>query len=154
MNLLPPLDFPYRGPLTHWGRVTHICVGKLTVNGTLRNKRQWKLNRNLYTFIQENAFENVVWKTAAILSRPQCVDVIVINAVAYLDLWFLQIGMDHDIFQGSFLHAPNQWDAPLHCNVVSHWTYTKWSVIFPSKTRRSYTLLRHKIIMDWWIFRH
>ena len=26
----------------------------------------------LYIFIQENAFENVIWKTAAILSRPQC----------------------------------------------------------------------------------
>ena len=34
--------------LTHWGRVTHI-------------------------FIQENAFQNVVWKMTAILPRPQCV---------------------------------------------------------------------------------
>ena len=25
-------------------------------------------------FIQENAFENVIWKMAAILSRPQCVN--------------------------------------------------------------------------------
>ena len=31
---------------------------------------QWNLNRNVYIFIQENAFENVVWKMAAILSRP------------------------------------------------------------------------------------
>ena len=29
-------------------------------------------NRNLYIVIQENAFDNVVWKMAAILSRPQC----------------------------------------------------------------------------------
>ena len=28
---------------------------------------------NLNIFIHENAFENVVWKIAAILSRPQCV---------------------------------------------------------------------------------
>ena len=27
-----------------------------------------------YVFIQENAFENVVLKIAAILSRPQCVE--------------------------------------------------------------------------------
>ena len=27
----------------------------------------------IYIFIQENAFENVVWKMAAILARPQCV---------------------------------------------------------------------------------
>ena len=43
------------------------------VNWTIRNKLQWNLKRNSYIFIQENAFENVVWKMAAILSRPQCV---------------------------------------------------------------------------------
>ena len=84
---------------THWGRVTHICVSKLTIIGsdnglsperrqaiiwtkagnivdlTLRNKLQWNGNRNSYIFIQENPFENVVWKMAAILSRPQCVKI-------------------------------------------------------------------------------
>ena len=43
------------------------------VNWVLRNKLQWNLNRNSYIFIHENAFENVVWKMAAILCRPQCV---------------------------------------------------------------------------------
>ena len=38
-----------------------------------RKKFQWNFNRNLYIFIQENAFENVVGKMAAILSRPQYV---------------------------------------------------------------------------------
>ena len=76
--------------------MTHICIGKLTiigsdngllpgwrsghylnqcwniVNWTLGNKLQWDLYQNLNIFIQENAFENVVWKMAAILSRPQC----------------------------------------------------------------------------------
>ena len=79
--------------LTHWGRVTHICVGKLTFtgsdNGLSPGRRQaiiwtnvgilltrtWGTNFSeiSYIFIQENAFENVVWKMAAILSRPQCV---------------------------------------------------------------------------------
>ena len=81
--------------LTHWGRVTHICVGKLTIigsdNGLSPGRRQAiirtnagilvigtletnfsEIKRNSYIFIQENAFENVVWKLAAILSRPQC----------------------------------------------------------------------------------
>ena len=72
--------------LTHWGRVTHVCVSKVTrsvpshylnqcwniVNWTFRNKLQWNLNRNSYISIQENAFK-IVWKMAAILSRPQCV---------------------------------------------------------------------------------
>ena len=39
----------------------------------LRNKLQWNLNRNSYIFGQENAFENVVSKMVAILSRPLCV---------------------------------------------------------------------------------
>ena len=34
---------------------------------------QLNVNRNSYIFIQENPFENVVRKMAAILSRPQCV---------------------------------------------------------------------------------
>ena len=72
--------------LNHWGRVTHICVSKLTIIGLssvrrqviiwtnvwilsirqIRNKLKWNLTRNLHIFIQENAFENIVWKTAAI----------------------------------------------------------------------------------------
>ena len=77
--------------------MTHICVSKLTTIGSdnglslgrrqaiiwqcwnivklnLRNKFQWNLKRNWYIFIQANALENVVWKMAAILSRPQCVE--------------------------------------------------------------------------------
>ena len=79
---------------THWGWVRHICISKLNIigldNGSspgrcqaiirsnagkllIRNKLQWNLNRNSYTFIQENALENVVWKMAATLFRPQWV---------------------------------------------------------------------------------
>ena len=32
------------------------------------------MNQTSNIFFQENAFENIVWKMAAILSRPQCVD--------------------------------------------------------------------------------
>ena len=84
--------------LTHWGRVTHICVSRLTIigsdNGLTPGRRraiiltnagillirtlgtlQWNLSPNSYIFIQENAFENVVWKMSAILSRPQYVNI-------------------------------------------------------------------------------
>ena len=85
--------------LTHWGRVTHICVSKQShhrsrkwlvawsapihylnrwwniVNLTLRNKVQWNRKQNSCISIQENVFENVVWKMTAILSRPQCVKI-------------------------------------------------------------------------------
>ena len=49
----------------------------LIFNSALRNTLQWNLNWNANIFIQENAFENGVWKMASILSRPQCVKVIV-----------------------------------------------------------------------------
>ena len=84
--------------LTHWGRVTHICVGKLTIIGSdnglapgwcqaiiwtsvrillighlgLVKKSQWNSDQNSNIFIQQNVFENVLSKMAAILSRPQC----------------------------------------------------------------------------------
>ena len=77
------------GHRTHWGRVTHICVSKLTTigsdNGLSPGRRQaiiwsnagillnWTLETTFSEIFCENAFENVVWKTAAILSRPQCV---------------------------------------------------------------------------------
>ena len=77
--------------LTHWGRVTHICVANLTIidsdNGakplsnqcwnivkwTLGNQLQWNSNLNSSIFIHENGLESVVCEMAAILSRPQCV---------------------------------------------------------------------------------
>ena len=90
------------GPaLTQWGRVTHICVSKLTTigsdNGLSPARRQaiiwnnagillnWTLGTNfsellseidtfLCVWIMRKCFENVVWKMAAILSRPQCVN--------------------------------------------------------------------------------
>ena len=81
--------------LTHWGRVTHICIGKLinigSDNGLSPGRRQaiiWTnvgilLIRPLGTNFSEivieiqtfsNSFENVVCEEAAILSRPQWVN--------------------------------------------------------------------------------
>ena len=85
-----------RMTLTHWGRATHICVGKLTIIGSdnglspgrsqaiiwtnagilligplVRNKLQWNFNRNSNIFIQENARENIICEMASILSRLQ-----------------------------------------------------------------------------------
>ena len=86
-----------RDLLTHRGRVTHICVSKLTiiVSDNVLSPR-WRqaiiwtiaailLIRNLRTnfseifseihafSLQKKAFENVVCKMASISSRPQCV---------------------------------------------------------------------------------
>ena len=82
--------------LTHWGRVTHICVANLTIIGSDNSlspgRRQaiiWTNARILLigplgtnfseilveTFSpQKNAFKSVVCEMAAILSRPQYVN--------------------------------------------------------------------------------
>ena len=81
--------------LTHWGRVTHICVNKLTTigsdNGLSPGRRQaiiWtnvgillirtlgtnfsEISSEIHAFsFKKNAFENVVCEMASILSRPQ-----------------------------------------------------------------------------------
>ena len=81
--------------LTHWSRVTHICISKVghnwfrqwlvacsvpshylnqcwnIINLTLKIKIQLNVKWNSYIIIQENAFENVICKMAAILSRPR-----------------------------------------------------------------------------------
>ena len=70
-NELETLVF-FAKPLIHSGQVTHICVGNLTIivsdNGLLPGQRQAIIWTNAgILLIQENAFENVVWKMAAIL---------------------------------------------------------------------------------------
>ena len=85
--------------LTHWGRVTHICASKLTIigsdNGLSPGRHQaivWTnagillighlgtnfseiLIENSNIFIQENAFENGIWKMQPYcLGEPQCVN--------------------------------------------------------------------------------
>ena len=89
---------PYQAQLTHWGRVTHSCISKLNIissdNGLSPGRRQAIILTNagilligplgtnfseiligIQTFsFKQNAFENVVWKKAAILSQPQCVN--------------------------------------------------------------------------------
>ena len=64
----------FRWCLVAWSAPSHYvnqCWN--IVNWTLGNKLQCNLNKNLYIFIHENAFENVICKMVSILSRPQCV---------------------------------------------------------------------------------
>ena len=103
--------------LTHWGRVTHICVSKLTIigsdNGLLPGRRQaiiWTndgmlligplgtncseiLKQNSHIFIQENAFENIVCEMAAILSRPQSIKGSVFIWLPNCQVWPFSLGV-------------------------------------------------------------
>ena len=53
-------------PILPYCQFNHIAIG---------NRLQGNFSWNSSIFIQENAFENVVWKMLAILSQPQCVKV-------------------------------------------------------------------------------
>ena len=54
------------------------------VNSMLRNRLQWNFKRNSYIFIHENAFENGICRTVAILSKHQ--------VVKLSSTWFQGIG--------------------------------------------------------------
>ena len=46
----------------------------LIANWSLRNELKWNLNQNKKNFVNENAFENVVYEMAATLSREKWVN--------------------------------------------------------------------------------
>ena len=101
--------------LTHWGRVTHICVSDLTIIGSDNglspdrrqaiiwtnagilsigplaqwNKAQWNINRNSYIFIQENASENVVGKW-----RRSCIGLNVLRCLPISVTWKIDNKVD------------------------------------------------------------
>ena len=133
--------------------MTHICVNKLTnigssyglsppshflnqwwniVNLTLRNTLQWNVYRNTYIFIQENAFENVVRISAAILSRPQCVQY----------SWFACFMPSHHSMHYSVRQVKRNWHATAN---ISGYRPDKFSV-FTFDTMTSDWLLRHNTI--------
>ena len=72
----------------------HICIGKLCLNlfrqwlvtcsapchWTLGNIFQWYLNQNTTIFIQENEFEQVIYKGPAIVIQPQMSHVVCMTA--------------------------------------------------------------------------
>ena len=76
MHVRQSLVHWFRQWLVAWSVPSHYlnqCWYMYMVNSNLRNRFQWNLNCNLNIFIQGKAFENV-WKMAAILSWPQCVN--------------------------------------------------------------------------------
>ena len=96
--------------LTHWGRMTHICLSKITFIGSdddfspgLRQTIIWThagillieplgtkfseiLNRNSYIFFQENAFENAV---SASMCSPIMPNNQASDTLCVICLWFI-----------------------------------------------------------------
>ena len=82
------------------------------VNWTIGNKPQWNLKRNSYIFIEENAFENVVWKMASILSRPQCAKTVgrrYIAVWAVYEILSIYVYVTHiDLIQDDFCQSSEE----------------------------------------------
>ena len=53
------------------GQVIICTTASLLSIGLLRKKFQWYQNKNKGICIQQNAFDNIICETAAILYRPQ-----------------------------------------------------------------------------------
>ena len=114
-------------PLTHWGRVTHICVSKLAiiapdvawsapshnlnqwwniVNSNHRNKRQWKLKRN-HIF----SFKKMHLKISAAKWRPFCLGLNVLK-------WWSCISANTNI-QNSCSQVDGSYTKPFHILTIS-----------------------------------
>ena len=142
LKQLLPCQWHSLAYLTHWGRVTHICVSNLTIIGSdnglspdwrqaiiwanagilligpcMRNKLQWKFNRNSNIFVLQNALENVVWEMTSILSQPQCT-------------WTLMSAV---------------WEKPL--NLITH----SRNSLAPGKSKWNFRSNFQATFSDWWL---
>ena len=132
--------------LTHWGRVAHICFGNLTItgsdNGLSPGRRQAIIWTNAgilsieplgtdfteiffqisYIFIQEDVFEQYVCKMAAILSRPQWVNVTLRNVGFSSDYIVSVLRKMTMLYRGSIVSA--------------YWCYACLTYLFTSIFRK------------------
>ena len=134
----------FRQWLVAWSVSSHYLNQCLNiVNSNLRNKLQWNLKQNSYIFVQENAFEKVVYEMAATLSRPQCAKMwcpMPHNILLFLLknisnetslLWFASDVMSISVQGAMFIIAPpiikvyqcqRNWVEPLSCESRSSLT--------------------------------
>ena len=89
------------------------------VNLTLRNKRQWTIDRNSYIFIQENAFEYVICEMSAISSQSQCINNSLTRALQLIFSRHLEIEKDSQAIQ--FLNT-----ASMCTNMSVHGNLYRW----------------------------
>ena len=86
----------------------------IIVNWTLRNRLLSNCIWNSSIFIQENAFENVVWKMSAILSGPQYVKPVSLVDTPQKGQWFRPLTMSlltAGINSWQTIEWPVKWDS-------------------------------------------
>ena len=84
------------------------------VNWIVGNKLKWNLNRNIYIFIQENAFENVIWEMA-IMYRTQYGKVldILLNLIIMMTSWQGIMFCNTVALWGESTNIHHQWWIPI-----------------------------------------
>ena len=139
----------------------HICVSNIiiigsdNINGLLpvhrkaiiwtnagilsfRNKFQWNFNQNQNIFDKKNPFQNVVSKKADILSRPQCVNNVILRFVV-MGLYCIRI----------LISTNNKRDIkgthPFPALIKGRICFIKWSLL---------SLQGHYISDQIWLFDH
>ena len=122
--------------LTHWGRMTHICVSKLTILGSDNDLSPGRRQPIIWTYdeillfgqlgtnfseilieiyiIQENGFDNVVRKMAAILSRPQFIN-------AKMMPWYPRQATPGALEPGTWAVASQKWAPNTSFSEIAIW---------------------------------
>ena len=119
--------------LTHWGRVTHICIGNITIigsdNGLSPGRRQaitWTnigilligpLGTNsseMLIVIHTFSFKKIDLKMSSGKWQPFCLGLNVLTVPQAIDNFWYHCRADSRL-------APSQWETSLQSNAVSHW---------------------------------
>ena len=105
------------------------------VNWTLRIKFKWNFNRNAHIFIQANAFQKVVCKMSAIVSRPQCVKLV----FDFLS-WFFSLLNSHFCYE--YLFDPLLPKCYFACVIVS---MCNGAALLPTYSHRCHHIIQQYI---------
>ena len=97
------------------------------VNWITKNKVQWNLKQNANIFIQENVIENVVWKIATILSRPQCVNGSLALWVSLIKNWS-GFQLTNGNYRMSLINTMLLYWAPLSEKYIKHISTQHWGL--------------------------
>ena len=95
----------------------------LIVNWNTGNKLHWNINRDSYILIQYYAFENVVCKISTIFSRPQFVNLKLVEIIV-----LIRIRSRHLLLSGRRIEDVGE-EVVLRIDQLTHWGRDKMAAI-------------------------
>ena len=131
------MHLPGDNVLSHWDRITHICVNKIYHNGWSPVQHQaitWIIIHLLLTEPSGTKFsergikmQNFYWKKKCIWKCCLLQAAIFVQASMYqvaLRLHICDLALLY-IYRADSRFAPSQWEAVLLCNDISYWLSAK-----------------------------